>query len=65
MAQSAIEQLRSYARRWHGAHIVDAGFGEWTCNNHRTTLSQIAQMAINYGLAIKYNNFTNTLTITY
>ena len=65
MAQSAIEQLRTDARTWYGAHIVDAGFGEWTCNNHRRTLAQIAEHAINYGLAVKYDNYTNTLTITY
>ena len=65
MAQSAIEQLRTYARTWHGAHIVDAGFGKWTCNNHKSTLAQIAQHAINYGLAVQYDNFTNTLTIIY
>lgn len=64
--QSPIEQLRSYAGRYHSAYIVDDGFCQWDCCTKATSLAAIAQKAIRMGcFSVNYNRHTNHLTISY
>ena len=64
MKQQPIDKLRTYARTYHQAHIVDNGFCTWLCQNEPKVLAAIAQKAILLGMQLTFCK-PNFLHLTY